>query len=464
MHSVREILSYGLIKSLPALVALGMNVVYFNNLESNQYVQYLLIIAIHITFLQMTGGWLSAAQSYVYAGGKLGGSSQSTMQSAGMQLNAALWAIELVLIIFITSSFAVAVVAVSFTLLQTQLQTKNIIFQLNGNVKSQLQLMIIYCVAISVGAITLTSTRSITVLSLLGLHLFGTALALAWHYTAARTPIGRPRYIPLVQLRKAIRYAVPMVLWIFLFATNSFMDRYMLKYIYPSFNPKDYLLSKELTQGVLSLITAPFIMVAHAKVFSCFQKKDIIAASEAISKYASTTFGFCIVILPIADIAFSEFLSRYLDSGYRHSHVVFIFNYLAIALLCMSMYTQKGLEVKGRNALMVRVIFCALTLQLTCHYIFIDVIFIEKLAVINFIASVFYVFVTGWLANDILAVKMIAPRRLTGLLLSLLAYVCLWSILEFNLLQIYSWLWIAWVVVFLLSAIAYMKKIYQIWL
>jgi len=463
MRSVQKIIAYSLVKVLPALVMLGMNVIYYNYLSKDGYVLFLLSMAVHLTFLQVAGGWLSAAQSYYFTRAAGEGPSSDLIQWAGMQANIILWVFEFIALLIYTHNVSIAFLTVFLTMVQTQMQTTYTRLQLLGKIKYQFSLTVIYCAALTIFAVLLIVSRYVSVVAFLSIHIAAVLLALIWNHGSLRLGQISRNSVSWNQFLLMIKYAVPMAFWFLFFATNSYLDRYLLGWFYLDLNAKDYLLTKELTQGVLSLLTAPFVMVAHVSIFNAFRLGDKNTAEDAILKYASTTLVICLIAMPVLDNIFSIFIEKFINSNYSHSHTIFLFNYVGILSLCISMYTQKGLEVRGYTKLMASLILFVLFFQLFAHYIFKEYVGMAKFSAINMAAGLSYLFLTARFSSSILRFRIFCPLWFSGLLVISLFYIVMQVIVSFYSVQYIDFFWCIWFIFFVLTSMGYLYKLSKIW-
>ena len=456
-------MAYSLVKVLPALVMLGMNVTYYSHLSKDGYVLFLLSMAVHLTFLQVAGGWLGAAQSYYFARGAEGGLSPDLIQWAGMQANIILWIFEFIALLIYTHNASIAFLTVFLTMAQTQMQTTYARLQLLGKIKHQLSLTVIYCAALTIFAVLLIVGRYASVVAFLSIHLAAVLLALIWNQGSLRLGQISRNSVSWHQFLQMTKYAIPMAFWFLFFATNSYLDRYLLGWLYLDLNTKDYFLTKELTQGVLSLFTAPFVMVAHVSIFNAFRLGDKNTAEDAMLKYASTTLMICLIAMPVLDNIFLLFIKKFINDNYLHSHTIFLFNYVGILSLCISMYTQKGLEVRGHTKLMSSLILLVLFFQLFAHYLFKEYSGIAKFSIINMAAGLFYLFLTIGFSSSILRFRIFRPLLFSGLLVTSLFYIVMQVIGGFYSVQYIDFFWCIWFIFFVLASTSYLYKLSKIW-
>ncbi|MGV8898751.1 MAG: hypothetical protein ACOH2B_05835 [Burkholderiaceae bacterium] len=463
MRPHKEIVAYVLIKCLPALVMLGMNVIYYNHLAKNEYVVFLLCMAVHLTFLQITGGWLGAAQSYYFACGLNNGPNSNLIQQAGMRTNVALWLIEFIILMTNTHSAIVALLTVLLTITQTQLQTTYIRLQLLRNVPEQFKLTGIFCVFLALFAAVLVIGKYASVTSFLFIHFAAALLPLVLR--KAIFTIGQKKYVSVTihELAPIIKYAIPMSIWFLLLATNSYFDRYILSSFYPEINPKNYLLTKELTQGVLSLLTAPFIMIAHVKIFNAFRVDNKKLAEDTIASYASTALAICLIVMPILDYMFQLVIGKFVSASYVHNHVIFLFNYIGIMAFCISMYSQKGLEVHGYTKSMLGGMLFVLLFQITVHYIFRDNSGLLKFSVINSAAGIIYLLITATLSNSIIKFRFFSSPWFFLVLTSSILYLAMQVVPTQFFMHFTSALWWSWILFFCITSFFGVSKLLKLW-
>lgn len=462
MRPSQEIATYGLIKFLPALVMLAMNVIYYKYLTKQEYMIFLSSMAVHLTFLQVTGGWLGAAQSYYFAKGLGKAPTLDSIQKAGVKSNIVLWVIEFWVLLLYSSSWLVGILVVVLTVTQTQLVSFSTRLQLSGRVRPQLEIAVVFCSLLALLTTLIINIKLISAASFLMAHISTAAVALLWARLRTEDTEQTPNSVTSSDLISIIKYAIPMAAWFFLFATNSYLDRYVLNLVFPQVDPKNYLLTKELTLGAVSLLTAPFIMVAHTRIFNAFRHADRGKAEKSILEYASATIVVSLVSMPILDLLFEIAIRNFVNSAYIHSHAVFLFNYVGILVLCISMYAQKGLEVAGNSKVMVYIIACTLMLQVALHYIFMDYESMVKFAAINLAASTFYFLLVARAGNQILKFGVIRSWWFVGLCVVVFAYIALQLIgVQYELRYLLQ-IWIAWSLTFLLLSFKGLTSLYLI--
>ena len=406
---------------------------------------------------------MGAAQSYYFARGAEKDPSPDLIQWAGMQTNAILWVFEFIVLLAYTHKISIALLTVVLTMVHTQLQTTYIRLQLIKKIKLQLSLTVIYCTGLAIFAILLIIYRHVSVAAFLSIHIAAVLLALIWNQKPLRLPKISQNSVSLHQFILMMKYAIPMAFWCLFFATNSYLDRYLLGWFYLDVSSKDYLLTKELTQGILSLLTAPFIMVAHVGIFNAFRVGEKNIAEDVIFKYASTALVICLIAMPIIDNAFSIFIEKFVNDSYLHSHIIFLFNYVGILSLCMSMYSQKGLEVRGYTKLLAITMLCILLFQLLAHYIFKDYVGVVKFSAINMAAGLFYLFATARFSRSILRFRIFCPLWLGGLLAISILYVLMQVVVSIYVVEYVAIFWGIWAAFFVLISGVYLYKLSRIW-
>ena len=463
MRLSREIATYGLIKFLPALVMLGMNIIYYKYLAKDDYILFLSSMAVHLTFLQVTGGWLGAAQSYYFARGVGKGPTPNLIQKAGLRPNIFLWVVEFCVLLISSSSWLVALLAVALTITQTQILAISTRLQLAGKVRAQLEITILFCGLLALSTAIIIATQSVSTASFLGAHISAALVALAWTRFKIYPPEETRDSVTVRELIPIIKYAIPMAAWFFLLATNSYLDRYLLNLFYSEINPKNYLLTKELTQGVISLLTAPFIMVAHVRIFNAFRDGNSGGAEKSILQFASMTLIICLIAMPLLDVAFKVAIRSFVHAEYTHSHTVFLFNYVGILAICISMYAQKGLEVAGKSKTMLSIIFLTLVVQLSLHFTFKEYVNTVKFAAINMIAGLFFLLLSATLANSVLRFRVMCSKSFVGLVATSFVYFLLQVISDASGLEYKPVLWYTWFLFFVFSSVQGLSNIFNSW-
>ena len=456
-------MAYTLVKCLPAGMLLGMNVIYYSQLSKQDYILFLLCMGIHFTFLQVAGGWLGSAQSFYFANEGSGRSTLTFSGRAGMRANTLLWLPEFVILLIIVKSPIAAALTVGLTFLQTSMQVAYTRMQLANAIKKQIKLTVLYCLMMAGLAAALVFTHSSSVEALLAIQIAAVFFALVWYSRTIEQPSADLNSVTKSQLISLVRYAIPMGLWFFLFATNSYFDRYLIGVAYPNLNPKDYLLTKELTQGVLSLLTAPFIMVAHVKIFTAYRAANYEGAEKNIEKYASSMLFVGLVSMPIIDSCFGFFIRILVNPLYVHDHISFLSNYLSILVMCIGLYIQKGLEVSGRSASMVIAIFSVLMVQVFLHYFLNDTRGLVKFALVNLIGSFIYIGIVNHMSRKILKFNIIFP---VGFWL-MAGFLALYSVAHIPssiyMVDVATLFWSGWVICFILASLVCVKKLVGAW-
>lgn len=462
MRPSQEIVTYGLIKFLPALIMLGMNVTYYKYLTKQEYMLFLSSMAVHLTFLQVTGGWLGAAQSYYFAKGLGKAPTLGSIQKAGVKSNLVLWLIEFCVLILYSSSWLIGILVVVLTIAQTQLISFSTRLQLSGKVRNQLEIAVVFCSMLALATTLIINIKLISAASFLAVHISTVVVALVWARLRTENTEQRPNSVTSADWISIIKYAIPMATWFFLFATNSYLDRYVLNLIFPQVDPKNYLLTKELTLGAVSLLTAPFIMVAHARIFNAFRHADKVKAEKSMLEYASATIVVSLVSMPILDLIFGIAIRSFVNSAYIHSHAVFLLNYVGILVLCISMYAQKGLEVAGNSWVMVYIIACTLILQLGLHYIFMDYEGMVKFSAINLAAATCYFLLVLRAGNRILKFGLVRSCWFVGLSVVAFAYIALQLIEGVRELRYSLQIWMVWSLTYFLFSFKGLASLYFI--
>ncbi|MBC7490359.1 MAG: hypothetical protein H7240_10750 [Glaciimonas sp.] len=441
---------------------LGMNVIYYKFLSKQEYILFMSSMAVHLTFLQVTGGWLGAAQSYYFAKGLGKAPALSSIQEAGVKSNLVLWMVEFCILLINASSLLVGILVVVLTIAQTQLISCSTRLQLSGKVRPQLEIAVVFCGLLALSTTFIINIQLISAASFLVAHISAAVVALVWAQLRIQTTVQTTNSVTPIDLILIIRYAVPMATWFFLFATNSYLDRYILNLMFPQIDAKNYLLTKELTQGAVSLMTAPFIMVAHTKIFTAFRHKNKAGAEKSMLEYASATLVVSLVLMPILDLAFDVAIRNYVNSAYAHSHAVFLLNYVGILVLCISMYAQKGLEVAGNSRAMVYIIASTLMIQLGLHYIFLDYESMVKFAAINLAAATCYLILVALVGNRILNFRLVRSWWFAGLIVVAFTYIALQLIGGLYEVRYIFQLWMAWSLMFFTFSIKGFTSLYLI--
>ena len=463
MRLSREIATYGFIKFLPALVMLGMNIIYYKYLTKDEYILFLSSMAVHLTFLQVTGGWLGAAQSYYFAKGLGKAPTLDLIQKAGIRPNLVLWVVEFCVLLLSSSSWLVGLLAVVLTITQTQILAISTRLQLSGKMREQLEITTIFCGLLALLTLIIIATKSASTAGFLGAHISAALIALAWTRFKIYPSEETRDSVTVRELIPIIKYAIPMAAWFFLLATNSYLDRYLLNLFYSEINPKNYLLTKELTQGVISLLTAPFIMVAHVRIFNAFRDGNNGGAEKSMLQFASMTLVICLIAMPFLDLAFKVAIRSIVNAEYVHNHSVFLFNYVGILAICISMYAQKGLEVAGKNKVMVYIIFLTLAMQLGMHFIFREYVNVVKFAAINLLAGIFFLLLSATLANSVLRFRVTCSKSFAGLVATSFVYLLLQVISDTSGLEYKPILWYTWFLLFVFSSIQELNNIFNSW-
>lgn len=446
MRIGREILGYGLIKFLPAAVMFLMSTIYYKYLIEDDYLFFLSLLSLHLTAIQVTAGWLGAAQSFYFAKGQDKTPSLAAIQNAGMRANIVLWLVELFVLLIYTNSLVTSTLLVCFTVLQTKIFAISTYLQLQTQIKKQVEIVFLFSFTLAILTFLLIKNHQVSIIGLLLVNVLSATAALLW--ANLKPPLKKEKNNQLTkkELLELLKFTIPMAVWCFLFATNSYFDRYAINYLEYKIDSKNYVFTKELTQGMLSLLTAPFIMVAHVRIFNNFRLGNKQNAERDIREFATFTVIVCLMLMPLMDVLFDVIIKMFVNEKYVHSPTIFLVNYLGILILCVSMYAQKGLEVVGNSKKLAFVIASTITMQISLNLIFKNSESIVKFAIINLVCSTLYFILVAQLGRKTLLFQFIKNWWLGGVIAVSILYVVSRIITE-SLRLVYEpyllWAWVA---------------------
>lgn len=446
MRIGREILGYSLIKLLPAAVMVVMSTIYYKYLIVDEYLFFLSLLAIHLTTIQVTAGWLGAAQSFYFAKMQVNTPSLAAIQKAGMRTNIVLWFVELFVLFIYTNNLVISALLVCLTVLQTKIFAVSTQFQLQTQIKKQVEIVFLFSCTLAILTFLLIKNYQVSIVGLILVNVLSATAVLIW--INLKPSLEKEKNNPLTtrELLELLEFTIPMAIWCFLFATNSYFDRYAINYLEYKNDSKNYFFTKELTQGILSLLTAPFIMVAHVKIFNNFRIENKQNAERDMREFASFTVAVCLMLMPLMDVLFDVIIKRFINQNYIHSPAIFLLNYLGILILCVSMYAQKGLEVVGNSKKLAFVIASTLIMQIILNLIFRNSENIVKFALINIICSILYFVLVVQLGKKTLYFRFIKNWWFLGLIVVSILYVVLRTLtetLELIYKSYFLWSWMA---------------------
>jgi O-antigen/teichoic acid export membrane protein len=347
-------------KILPAITVMFFISFLFRNLSSHDYINYSVITTTALISTQLSTGWIANSILY-YLPQK---EDKNNFLSDALHVMICVGAIGLIfgsLIIGIQNSYNLVIILSALLIIgQIFFYTLSSIYQSTRRIRIQLTATIIQCGTQAVALIALFSIYDKSVQSALfafGLGFIFSSIyyliklkqiyVINFHYFKNYLKIFDNK-----NAREIVKYGAPLGIWMCAMLLINSTDRFFLKDINQGVLAASYLSSKDLLVGASGLITMPLLMASHPRILMMmFENKQKDAENIIHNNIKILLFLFSIYL---TGLQFSGlfFLKLMFGNKYLININILLIVLFGIFFACVSIYAQKGLEVKRRTGSM----------------------------------------------------------------------------------------------------------------
>jgi len=356
---LKDSLLYIPAKVLPAITTIFFISFLFRNLASSDYVAYSVIITTGLIAMQLSSGWIANSILYYFPQKQ----DKSVFLSDAMAVMACAGVVGTTLAtLVIALHHAMGVLACFMVLLIGQIlfYTLASVFQSSRQIAVQLMATLIQCgtqvglivIFFLIGKINLASA----------IFSFGAGFLLAALYYCFKlgqayalntaTLATSLRNLRSANVAEIVRYGLPLTGWLCATLLLNSVDRFFLKGSGLEVAAASYISAKDLLIGASGLITMPLLMASHPLIFKLMldQKKE--QAEKIVQNNIKILTLMFTVYFTALQFSGAFFLKLFFGAKYAIDMHVLLIVLLGVFFSCVSMYTQKGLEVARRTALM----------------------------------------------------------------------------------------------------------------
>lgn len=381
-----DTLKYIPIKVMPAFS--GILTVFFLTkkglLDTPSYVNYTFIIATLLIFTQIVGGWVNSSVIYYYTSFNNNKDKENfSMNISYLQLFfITVGGVILFLIISLTlESATLALCVLLILVLQTFLNFNYSFLQAQRDIKSQ------------VSATFIQSTFQIGGIFICYFFFKGSIeylfffVLLSYIITSVYVFLNKKNLMHFkIQdsfdfnyCKRILSYGFPICLWFFSTQIYQIGDRILFKYFNLSTNVGNYVSFRDLSVGLSGFVAMPLMFASHPIIMQLSKnpnnKNDI---EKMLRKNIIILSAFFLPVI-IITYFYGEYIIKYIvGEKYLLSPVLMTIILFTILLGIISIYLQKGIEVKGNTTLMLKISIIVAVVSL-----FLNMIFINKYGIVS---------------------------------------------------------------------------------
>lgn len=345
--------------------------------DTTTYVDYTFIAATLIIFAQIVGGWVNSSVMYFYT------SFTNKEEKESFIINISFLQLFFVVFgvvgLFLTAMLTIkssitAVLIVFILVLQIYLNYSNSFLQVKRDIKTQLIVTFIQAISQILGLVLcyyfFKGSLEYFFFFLL-ISYINSALFVIWKKKAPLC-FNLTESFDLPYCKKILSYGLPICLWFFSTQLYQIGDRVLFKYFNLTKNVGNYVSFRDLSVGLSSLIAMPLLFASYPMIMQLSQKKENKTIVEQLLR--RNIIIITLVFLPLLGIVYfkGELLVKLIvGEEYLLSPLLMVIVLLTILLGIISIYLQKGIEVKGNTLLMFKISMLVAAFSITLNFVLI---------------------------------------------------------------------------------------------
>lgn len=381
-----DTLKYIPIKVMPAFS--GILTVFFLTkkglLDTPSYVNYTFIIATLLIFMQIVGGWVNSSVIYYYT------SLHEDEEKKDFSMNISylqlffivLGSIGLFLTIVLTLKSAVlALFVVTILFFQSFLNFNYSFLQAKRNIKDQVTATFIQASFQIIGLLICYFFFKGSIVYLFLFLLVSYLIPVIYLFVSGKNVMQFKvnSSFDVAYCKRILAYGLPICIWFFSTQLYQIGDRILFKYFNITESVGNYVSFRDLSVGLSGFVAMPLLFASHPIIMQLSKDPD---NKSDIEKMLRRNIGILTgIFLPIIIISYfyGESIIKYIVSEkYLLSPVLMVIVLSTILLGIISIYLQKGIEVKGNTLLMLKI-----SVAVAIVSVLLNMIFIRKYGIVS---------------------------------------------------------------------------------